>query len=413
MNKLLTIIKHEYTRHVLRKRFIFALLSIPLWIILSIGAGMLSVVLQNNPTPVGYVDHSGILEGIDFREVSGDRLQTVKFQAYISEKDAQAALDAKKVQAYFVLPADYRETMQSQLFFLEEPNQSVRSQFSDALRASLLKDQDPRISHRLLAGTQLIIQATQEDRTMANDEWFKIAAPIIAGIFLVVSVFTSAGYLMQAVVEEKENRTMEVLVTSLSPMQIMGGKILALICVGLTQVFVWSFFPFLAILLARAYVPFLQSVSIDWRTIGIILLTAIPTFVLVSALMAMIGATVTESSEGQQVSTLITLPVMAPFLLVSVIVANPHGVVAVIMSLFPLTAALTLLIRMAVATVPSWQIGVSALLLVLSAIGALWLAGRVFRIGMLRYGKRMGWKDLFQAIAMRSSDVRKEASANG
>ncbi|MBE0697731.1 MAG: ABC transporter permease [Anaerolineaceae bacterium] len=409
----MTIIKHEYTRHVLRKRFIFALLSVPLWIVISIGAGVLSVLLQNNPTPVGYIDHSGTLQGINFHETSSELLQAVEFRLYTSEKDAQAALESKKIQAYFVLPADYRETMQSQLIYFEEPDQSVRFQFADALRAGLLKDQDSRISHRLLNGTQLTIQATQEDRTMAKNEWFKIAAPLIAGGFLIVSVFTSSGYLMQAVVEEKENRTMEILATSLSPMQIMGGKILALIGVGLTQVLVWTFFPLVAILLARAYVPFLQSLSIDWRILGVILLTAVPTFVLVSALMATIGATVTESREGQQISTLITLPVMAPFMLVSVIISNPHGIISVIMSFFPLTAALTLLIRMAFASVPSWQIGVSGLLLIFSSIGSLWFAGRVFRIGMLRYGKRMGWKDLLHAVTMRSSNEPKEASANG
>jgi ABC-2 type transport system permease protein len=413
MKKLFTIIKHEYTRHVLRKRFIFALLSVPIWILISIGAGLLSIVLQNNPAPVGYVDHSGILDSVDVNVAASGRFTPVHYNRFTNEQEAQAALKSKKIQAFFVLPTDYRESLQSQIFYLEEPSSSVRSQFAEALREGLLKDQDPRVSNRVLEGARLNIKATQENRSMANGEWFQIAAPIVAAIFLVVSVFTSAGYLMQAVVEEKENRTMELLATSVSPMQIMGGKIIALICVGLTQVFVWISFPLAAILLARAYIPFLQSIMIDWHTIVIILVTAFPTFVLVSALMAAVGATVTEAREGQQVSTLITLPVMAPFMLTSVIIANPHGVVAMIMTFFPLTAALTLLLRMAFASIPTWQIFLSASILVISAVGSLWFAGRVFRIGMLRYGKRMGWKDLFAALTLRTNNDRDEVAVHG
>lgn len=404
MRKLLTIIKHEYTRHVLRKRFIFALLSVPLWIVVAVGAGVLSVLLQTNPSPVGYVDHAEILEGVDTTTVSADRLQAIEFRPYLAEDDAQADLDAKIIQAFFVLPGDYLETLEVRLVFLEEPNQLVRSQFADILRAGLLKGQNPLVSQRVLNGPQLVIQATQDDRMMSDDEWFKIAAPIAAGIFLIVSVFTSGGYLMQAVVEEKENRTMEILATSLSPMQIMGGKVIALIGVGLTQVAVWGFFPMVVVLLARAFVPFLQGITVDWGVIGLVFLTAVPTFVFVSALMAAIGATVTEAREGQQVSSLITLPVMAPFMLISVLIVNPNGAVAIALSIFPLTAALTLLIRMAFTTVPAWQIALSTILLLASAVGSLWLAGRLFRTGMLMYGKRMGWKDVLKVFRSRPSD---------
>lgn len=408
MRKFWIIVKHEYTRHVLRKRFLFALLSIPFWVLISLGAGILSVLLQTNPAPVGYVDQAGVLDGINISAVTDEPLQTIDFRPYASQDAAKADLDLKQIQAYFIIAADYRQTLDSQLFYYEEPSAMVRSQFADGLRAGLLKDVDPKISNRLIKGADLDIQSTQEDRGMAGSEWFKIGAPLAAGVFLIVSVFTSSGYLMQAVVEEKENRTMELLATSVSPMQIMGGKIVALISVGLTQVLAWSFFPILMVLLARASVPFLRNIAIDWKMIGLMGITALPTFLLVSSLMATIGATVTEAREGQQVSTLVTLPVMAPFMLLSVIMLNPQGLIAVILSFFPLTAALTLLIRVAFATVPVWQIAVSEILLILSAVGSVWLAGRVFRIGMLRYGKRMGWKEVFQAVIPHPAAAREE-----
>lgn len=401
VNKTWKIIVHEYTRHVLRKRFIFALLSVPLWILISIGAGLLSIVLQVNPKPVGYVDQAGLLDEIDVNKAaSGSDLNIPRseFIPFGSETDARRALENKEIQAFFVIPPGYTDSLTTRLIYLEEPNGLVKSQFSEVLRAGLLKNEDPLTISRLLEGSTLEIEATQDDSQSVNNDWFKIAAPMVAGLFLMVSVFTSAGYLMQAIVEEKENRTMELLATSLSPVQIMGGKIIALISVGLTQVLVWSLFPILAILLARSYIPFLQRVIIDWKMIALVILLALPTFILISTLMATIGAAVTDSREGQQTSTIITLPAMSPYLLLSALLGNPGGIIAVGLSLFPLTAALTILIRMAFASVPFWQILLSVTILLISTAGSVWLSGKVFRVGMLRYGKRMSLREIFQVF---------------
>ncbi len=285
--------------------------------------------------------------------------------------------------------------------YYEQPPGTVTSQFNRLLRAGLLRGEDPRVARRLQEGASLSIADVQEARPSDGIDWFKVVAPSAAGIFLMISVFTSGGYLMQAVVEEKENRTMEILATSLSPGQIMTGKVLALLSVGLTQVLVWSAFPLLALLLAAPVLPFLFGVTIDWKLVGLIVLTALPTFVMISALMAAIGATVTEAREGQQVATLVTLPVVAPYMLLSVIMMNPNGPIALALTFFPLSAALTLLMRMAFSSVPGWQIALSTGLLILSAVGSLWLAGRIFRIGMLQYGKRMGWRDVLAALSFR------------
>lgn len=409
MNKIWKIIAHEYSRHVLRKRFIFALLSVPLWIVLSVGIGFLSVILTINNDPVGYVDGAHLFAESQQQMSHPSEFPKITYIRYADEQSARNALEQEQIQAIFIIPSDYLETRQSRLVYLEKPDDEVTDQFEAFLQKALLAEQTPQIATRITNGAEPVIHATQENRDMANHEWYKILAPIAVGIFLTVSVFTSGGYLMQAVVDEKENRTMEIIATSLSPMQIMGGKIIALILVGLTQVTIWSLFPLIVIFVAGPYVPFLKDFLIDWKLLVLAAITALPTFVLISALMATIGATITESSEGQQVSALVTLPAMAPFMLMSAILANPGGIIAVGLSLFPLTAALTLLLRMAFASVPLWQTILSVTLLIVSAVGALWLSGRVFRIGMLRYGKKMGLKDIMAAITSRPDSTQKEA----
>lgn len=403
MNKFWKIFTHEYTRHVLRKRFILALLSVPLWLLFSIGMGLLSIVLQNNGLPVAYIDQAHFMTLNRLQDGDVPIFTRVDFQPYASEAEARTALDAKKIQAYFVLPVDYQQTLKVRIVYREQPSNTVYVQLHNLLRLNWLHGKPQPIVQRVIEGPELVIQSTQENRKGSNNDWAKAIAPIAAGIFLIISIFTSSGYLMQAIVEEKENRTMEILVTSVSPGTIMSSKIMALICVGLTQILVWSIFPLVGLLLFTAYTPYLQSVSFDWGNIALVFLTVVPTFILISALMATLGATITEAREGQQISSLISLPVMAPVMLAALIVTNPNGLLAIILSIFPLTASMTLLMRIGFASVPTWQIFLSTGLLILSAIGALWLSGRVFRLGMLRYGKRMGWKDVFAAISLRRS----------
>lgn len=401
MGKLWRIFIYEYARHVLRRRFLFALLSVPIWILFSLGMGLLSVMLQMDHTPVGIVPSDRPFAIRALPKENSSPLTQVTFTFYDSEQQARAALDGKQIQAYFLLPPTSAQNQPARLVYRKQPTTSVTSQFRDLVRLNLLAGQPEPVKQRILQGPDLVVQSTSDQRQVASSDWVKVAAPLAAAIMLMISVFTSSGYLMQAVVEEKENRTMEILATSASPSTIMSGKILALISVGLTQVVAWCLLPLIAVILIAAYTPFLQSVSIDWRPLGLALLTALPTFLLISSLMATIGASVTESREGQQVSSLVTLPVMVPVMLAGVLVTNPGSPVALFLTFFPMTASLTLLIRMAFATVPTWQIIVSTALLIITAIGSLWLAGRVFRLGMLRYGKRMSWREIFLAVRSR------------
>lgn len=400
MNKFWMIFKHEYRRHVLRRRFLLALLSVPLWFVFAVGLGILSVALQVDSRPVGYVDLAGVIKhnrlvfgGVPFTD-------SVEFEAFSDQAEARAALEESRIQAFFVLPEAYLAERAVRLVYHEEPSNLITSQFQRLVRYNLLDGQPA--AERVFDGPHLVYESTSEARSAEGGGFLKALAPFIAGLFLVISVFTSSGYLMQAVVEEKENRTMEILATSASAGQIMNGKIMALISVGLTQVLAWSLPPVALLLFARGALPFLDSVALDWNILWLALVTALPTFVMMAALMTAIGASVTEASEGQQMMGLITMPVMAPYMLMPLLVANPGGPLAMGLSFFPLTACLTLLTRIGFASVPAWQVAVSAGLLVISAAGSLWLAARVFRLGMLRYGKQLGWKELFRLVLRRS-----------
>jgi ABC-2 type transport system permease protein len=207
---------------------------------------------------------------------------------------------------------------------------------------------------------------------------------------------TSGGYLLQAVVEEKENRTMEILITSVTPRQLMTGKIIGNIGVGLTQLVVWLIFAWIGLNIAGQFFPVVQDISISTDYIAVLMLVFLPSFVMVAAIMAAIGATMTEAKEAQQISSLFSLPMMIPYYLSSTIMMNPNGTLAIFLSYFPITAPITLIMRMGFTVVPAWQIAINIAILVLFAILAIWFAGKAFRMGMLRYGKKLSFKDVLR-----------------
>jgi ABC-2 type transport system permease protein len=396
MRKVWLVFKYEYLRHVLRKRFILALFSLPLFFLVILLIGMVLIWVQYNPLPVGYVDFSGLLNHPVALSAEGRISPSLEIRRFDTEDNARAALQAKKIQAYFVLDANYLQTGDVRLVALEMPGDDVQAQFRDFLRANLVAHQPAGIATRLLEGAAVVVRASQGNRQMASNQILNIVLPLAGGFLFILATNTSGSYLLQALVEEKENRTMEIIVTSLSPGQLMAGKIAGNMCVGLTSLLAWIVFGLLALQFAIRYLFQGQVIQFDLGFSILTFATLLPAFILVAAMMAAVGATATESREAQQVAGLFTLPLSVPFMLLSPILSNPNSPLSIGLSLFPLTAPVTLPLRAALTLVPVWQIATSLAILFLLSACSIWFAGRAFRLGMLRYGKRLSWKELMR-----------------
>jgi len=399
MTKIWHIIKYEYTRHVFRKRFLFSLLSLPIAVTVMILVAILIGAFSVNTSPVGVVDHAGIIQKPIPLEVEGDIFDPViPFQAYQDEDQARNDLEAEEIQAYFVIPETYPTSLIIEYIYLEEPGDDIQSQFTDLLRQNLLSTEDlsAKVQERLEEGSLITTTSLDGSREMREDQWYTIFTPFIAGIMFMIVVMTSGGYLLQAVVEEKENRTMEIVITSVTPTQLMTGKIIGDIGVGLTQLVIWLIFGWIGLRVGGQFWPILQDFSISSDYILLVFIIMLPAFVMVSAIMAAIGSTMTEVREAQQVSGLISLPMMIPYYISSTIMMNPNGILAVVLSYFPLTAPITILMRSAFTVVPVWELAINITLLVAFAIFAIWFAGKAFRLGMLQYGKKLSIKEIFR-----------------
>lgn len=397
MHKFWRIVKHEYLRHVLRKRFLFALLSLPLVVVAVVIVGGVSVWIEVDPKPAGYVDLAGWLVIHEpLAGTEGGLFTKANLVEFPDENEAHLALEDKEIQAYYVLGSDYPETGAVRLVAFDEPGENVKTAFRNLLRLNLLASEPEPIIVRVIEGSEITVQSTGDEREADFGQWFNLILPIFAGILFIVVINTSGGYLLQAVVEEKENRTMEIVVTSVSTQQLMAGKIVGNLSVGLTQMIVWAIFPITAFIILRNRIPFLQAVRFDPQFAWLSLVTLILAFIMIAALMAMVGATATEAREAQQVAGLFTLPLVMPYWFTSQMMMNPDGPLAVGLSIFPLTSPLSLPLRAAFTHVPTWQLALSLGLLFSFALLAMWLAGRAFRMGMLRYGKRLKLLEIFR-----------------
>lgn len=399
MIKTFRVALHEYRQHVFNKRFLLGLLSVPFLLLVMVGLIFLIFAMENNQTPVGYVDLSGILADPLPAPPVEKPDRPVDFQAYPDEGAAMSALEAGEIQAFYVIPVDYRTSGSLRVVHIDPFKSSPRYQFENLLAVNLLRTAEPAVVNRLIESPGIIVRSPDNSREMSSEGWFNILLPLFAGMAFVIAMFTSGGYLMQAVVEEKENRTMEVLMTSISPGQFMAGKILGDTAIGLTQILIWASFIVAGVLLGRTSLDFLQAVVVPPQLLVLVLVILFPAFIMVAALMATIGATVSEAREGQQMTGLISMPIWIPFMLVMLIVESPNSPVVLALSFFPLTAPLTMLIRHSITILPAWQIAISAAVLILSAVASVWLAGRAFRMGMLRYGKRLSWREIFSRQA--------------
>jgi ABC-2 type transport system permease protein len=389
MRKILRVMYFEYVRHVFRKRFLLSLFSLPLFIGVMALVVLLLVRSEINFKPIGYVDIAGVLPN-SAGDYQGGLVDLLQFE---TQDQADLALRAGQIQAYYVLDSDYLESRQAKLVAIDQPSNAATDQFAYFVRANLLAEYPEEIVRRLIEGNQLILRTADGSRQFAQGDWLGFMLPFMVGFIFLAAVFATSGYLLQAVVEEKENRTMEMLVTTISPAQLMSGKILGIIAVGWTQLFVWIVMALVLLVIASLFVGFPGINSITFGYIVLAVGIFVPAFVMLSALMVAVGATLTDAQEAQQVTSIFTLPLFIPFWFVFQLIGHPNGPVAVGLSLFPLTAPITLAIRAGFSTIPPWQIGLSLGFLIIGAGLAVWLAGRAFRLGMLRYGQRVPWRE--------------------
>ncbi|MBW4436688.1 MAG: ABC transporter permease [Pleurocapsa minor GSE-CHR-MK-17-07R] len=407
MKKIWIIAVHEYLGNMKRGGFLFSTFIMPLILIALIAlVGYLSAqsAIGSDSDAVGYVDQAGILENAIERPEN--------FSAYASEEEARAALDAGTVSAYFVVLPDYLRSGNVQLYNTgggtEALNDLIGAYLVANLDIGLPEDVQVRISDPV---ADMSILTLDSGRIIDESNIFVVfLAPLVFVLVFMISTQASSSYVMSGVVEEKSTRVVEILVTTVRPIELLAGKILGLGALGLTQLGIWIIAIVLFITLGRN-TSFLSGFSVPVDLLVTSVVYFILGYFLFASIMAGIGAVIGSEQESRQIAGLLGLPLSLPFFFILSFLTDPNGTAVTILTLFPLTAPVTVILRMGFGTVPPEQVILSIAILAATTVLAVWISARLFRWSILMYGKRPSLRQMIQAVT-RNHDMQTTATGD-
>ncbi len=353
--------------------------------------------------PLGYVDEAGILAAIP----AGFPADIWK--VYPSQAEARKQLDAGVISAYYVIPTDYMKSGDVKVFMSEFRLVSTDNHSSELkwlLTYNLLKGNAPltdAIQSPIIKTTQETVIPVGAGNTPPRDtnNMWNFFVPYAVMMLFYISILSSSGLLLNSVAKEKENRVMEVLLLSVSPQQMLMGKIIGLGLVGLFQIVVWilSGLTVLRVSGQNFAIPASVQLAPDIIVWGVIFFLL--GYMVYAALMAGIGALVPNLREASQATIIVIMPLIVPLMMISALIESPNSPLAVGLSLFPLTAPTTMMLRLAAGSVPIWQPLLAIVLLAATDFLIIRAVSNMFRAQTLLSGQPFKIKNFFLALAGR------------
>jgi ABC-2 type transport system permease protein len=431
MNKILLIIQREYLSRVKKKSFFWVTFLVPIFLI---GIYALMIYLATN----SYSNASAHIQVIDqtgnFAPYLENRKQLVFETITADPTEQKQKMIASESKSYLlVIPQNDDKKLDAELFSVETAGISVQSEISDQLtdifRSHLIKASG--IDLETLKSIQPQVQLSAKELSAAGEKDSSAGAAMIISMVLAILVYLSlflyGAQVMRGIIEEKNNRIVEVIISSVKPFQLMFGKIIGIGLVGITQFLLW-------IILSSALMSGATALLVDkdqieqqaqqnlseeseavqvssnqgvggkimqnlntldfTRIISYFFCFFIGGYLLYSALFAAVGSAVDNETETQQFMMPITMPLLLAYMLsFAVLVNDPHGSLAVWLSMIPLTSPVAMMVRIPFG-VPDWQIILSIVLLIAGFLLTTWVAARIYRVGILMYGKKASYKEL-------------------
>jgi ABC-2 type transport system permease protein len=426
MNKTLLIIKREYFSRVKKKSFLIMTFLVPMLII-----GMYALIFalsmnggDNIPT-VEVIDESRIFEK------AFDNNKSVNFEiSELSLTEAKKKVINNEDAFVLYIPKDISNEGSIEMFAQKKAGLSVISsierQLNDQMRIKLLKDAgiDSETLDKIKPSLSVVSKELTIEGEKDSSSGAAMAVGFAAAILIYMSLFIYGIQVMRGIIEEKTSRIVEVIISSVKPFQLMMGKIIGIGCVGLTQFMLWivlsaSLMTVATTILFKDKVeqvtsemPMNKQVeAVSTNGPGMDIVKAVQTvqwtyilpvfivfffggYMLYSALFAAVGSAVESDTETQQFMLPITLPLLFTYIMsFSFIVNNPDSSLSFWLSIIPFTSPIAMMVRLPFG-VPNWELALSIFLLIGGFIFTTWVASRIYRVGILMYGKKVSFKEL-------------------
>jgi ABC-2 type transport system permease protein len=439
MNKILLIIKREYLTRVKKKSFIIMTILGPILLAALFIVPVYVAEMEGSKKVVGIIDETGIFWP-EFKNT--DNIQFLKLDTDI--ESAKKNITNNDLYAVLYIPKTELSVPQAaKLYSTGQPNIIVKGYIKSVMRKEVeaLKLRasgiDPDILKSIKSTIHLLtIKINKAGEEKQSSTELSMAVGFIGGLIIYIFIFMYGALVMRGVIEEKVNRIIEVIVSSVKPFQLMMGKIVGVALVGLTQFALWVVFTliivsgFLSIYstdiskfkesqlqmqteniipagdmgdamqnadVNESVIAVFESIqSINFPVmIGSFLFFFLGGYLLYASLFAAIGAAVDSETDTQQFMLPVTVPLILSLALAQVIITNPDGPIAFWLSIIPLTSPIIMMIRIPFG-VPFTDLYLSFTLLILGFIGSTWIAAKIYRTGILIYGKKINYRELWK-----------------
>lgn len=422
-SKIKSIIKHEYTTRLKSKGFIFSTLLGPIGFLVFMGMVALSSYLSVSEAPKMRIAI------VDYSENYGSEIVNLDTANLFLSKESEIELREKvlkqELDGYLVVPENILDSGIVYLFTGGGGGIAFQSSIRDIVNTVVRRHRLERegISPLVIQKIDAPVVVDSRKVTIAGEkkEFTEVYAIIgyILGISIYILMFTYGGIVQRSVIEEKANRIIEVLASSAKPFEILLGKVIGVGALGLTQILIWLIVFGVGLYLGAPLIiqffnpemmqsamgannelsnlPYgfeLPTIS-PWLVIALIFYF-LSGYFLFSTIFAAIGSAVDQESDAAQIQAPISMFLVIPMLFISVVIINPDSVLSVVLSLIPFFSPTLMVIRIAASEVPLWQIIISILLMVGSFLAAIWASAKIYRVGILIYGKKPSFKELFK-----------------
>ncbi|MEN3324866.1 ABC transporter permease [Mariniflexile soesokkakense] len=432
MNHLPLIIKREYLTKVKNKSFVVMTILSPLiMIVLILVVAYLSQLNNDKVRVITVLDESGFVKDI----FENTEHTTYHVLENMSLKDAKKLTEETGSVGllYVDKPSSIDDVSNHIKFYSEEsPSLSLISDLENKLEYQLtdIKLQENGVDVAMINASKINISIAQEsfagEKTSKIDSVMKLAFGGAAGYLLFMFIIIYGNMIMRSVIEEKTSRIIEVIISSVKPIQLMLGKIIGTSLAGITQFVIWLIIGGVLLSIVSFFFGVnLQTPQQDMveqamtnpelnmqvqdvinafynlplaNLIIAFVLFFIGGYLLYSSFYAAIGAAVDNETDTQQFMLPIIMPlILAVYIGIFTVVEDPHGTISVVFSFIPLTSPVVMLMRIPFG-VPLWQQLVSLLILIATFIFTVWFAAKIYRVGILMYGKKPSYKELVKWI---------------
>jgi ABC-2 type transport system permease protein len=420
MNKLFLIIKREYLSRVRKKSFIIMTLLTPLFMIGIFVIPTLLAINNDDTSTVAVIDENDFnefnlssgkgleyidLNELDFKQNKATLIDTYDFLLHIPKVDSMQQIENRiEVYSENQMSLSVKQNIESQIDRLLTNLNLI----NNGIDIDKIKKSESNTS------LKTYIVDEQGENTRGNSE-ASFGIGLVGGFLIYIFIFMYGTMVMRSVIEEKTNRIVEIIISSVKPFELMLGKIISVALVGLSQFAMWVILGMVFLLIANG----ILSTDIDISTINsneaalsseisaslmaLPLKTLLITFIiyflggylLYGSLFAAIGSASDQETDSQQFIVPITIPLILSFILVQIVIDNPHSGLAYWLSMIPFTSPIIMIARIPFG-VPIHELILSVSLLIMGFLFTTWIAAKIYRVGILMYGKKISYKELWK-----------------